>query len=112
MNSPAGGVSKAGKDEVFDGEVRRGVRPVDVALFAHGHAVENLGRAVDGLAGKLLGGRDQQSLLIGAQVHLPQAVVGVGDDEVVALRIKGQSQRTAAPGLLVDVLCKGITIMK
>jgi len=104
MNSPARGVSKAGKDEIFDGEVRRGVRPVDAALFADREAVENLGGTVDGLAGELLGGRDQQGLLVGAQIHLPEAVVGVGDDEVVALRIKSQSQGTTAPGLLIDVL--------
>lgn len=106
MNSPSRGVSKADKDQVFDCEVRRGVRPVDVALFADRHTVENLGRAIDGLAGQLLSRGHQQSLLVRAQVDLPQAVVGVGNDEVVALRIEGQSQRAAAPRLLIDVLCK------
>ncbi|EDX15768.1 GD15126 [Drosophila simulans] len=84
----------------------RSLRPDRMTYAMRQFVEQTMGRsAVDGLAGKLLGGRDQQGLLIGAQVHLPQAVVGVNDDEVVSLRIKGQTHRTAAPGLLVDILC-------
>lgn len=106
VNSPARRIGERAEDQVFNGKVRRGVSPVDITLFVHGNGIENLGRTSYALAGQFLRRRNQLLLLVGRQINLPQTVVTINSNEVIALRVKGQSQWTSTARLLICFRCK------
>lgn len=100
VNSPARRIGERGEDQVFNGKVRRGVSPVNITLLVHSYGIECLCRTSYALSGQFLRGWYQLLFLVGRQIDLPQTVVAIDSNEVVALRVKGQSQWTATARLL------------
>lgn len=45
-------------------------------------------------------------LLVGFEIDLPQSVVGVGDDQVVALSVESQAQRTSTDVFLFGIFAR------